>query len=339
MERRALLEHVLHRREARDRARGERPNRPGRDRVDANRLLAEIPGEVPHRRVERRLRDAHHVVVRHGPHATEVRHRHDRPAPARLHERLCASRAGDEGVGADVDGQPEPVARRIDEPALEILRRRERDGVDEDVEAAAECLGRLGEHALEVGVRADVAGGDELGSTVAARSRTAFSMRSPWYVNASSRPPRRAARRSPTRSSACSRRRAPALACPRTCPAIENDPTSAGTVADAGVRPRRVHLPPAGGPSVPAREVPRSSARRRSASRASRCRTRRRGLGADAANAPRGLGRPRSRRPAGAARGARAGPAVVARARRAVPRARPARRSRPRTPRSKTASR
>ena len=46
MERGALLDDRLHRREAGDRARGERAHRAGRDRVDADVLLAEVPGEV-----------------------------------------------------------------------------------------------------------------------------------------------------------------------------------------------------------------------------------------------------------------------------------------------------
>ena len=51
---------------------------------------------------------------------------------------------------------------RVDEAALEILRGGERDGVDEQVEAAAERLAGLGEDAGDVVVRAHVALGDEL---------------------------------------------------------------------------------------------------------------------------------------------------------------------------------
>ena len=162
MERRALLEHLLHRREAGDRAGGEGAHRPRRDGVDANAALAEVPGEVAHARVQGRLGDAHHVVVRHGADTAEVGHRHHRATAARLHQRLCSLRAGDERVRGDVDGHPEAVARRVDEAALEILRGRERDGVDEQVEAAAERLTGLGEDARNIVVRAHVALGDEL---------------------------------------------------------------------------------------------------------------------------------------------------------------------------------
>jgi hypothetical protein len=126
--------------------------------------------------------------VRHGALAAEVGHRHDRAAAARLHQRLGRARARDERVRADVDGHPEAVARRVDEAALEVLRGCEGDRVDEDVEPAAERLRDLAKDAREVVVGADVALRDERLSTVAARSRTFFSMRSPWYVNATLAP-------------------------------------------------------------------------------------------------------------------------------------------------------
>ena len=70
-------------------------------------------------------------------------------------------RARDEGVRADVDGHPEAVARRVDEPALEILGSGKRDGVDEDVEPSAKRVANLREHAREVVVGTHVALGDE----------------------------------------------------------------------------------------------------------------------------------------------------------------------------------
>ena len=99
--------------------------------------------------------------MRHRALAAEVRHRDDRAAAAGLHERLRRPRAGHERVRADVDRQPEAVARRVREPALEILGRGERDGVDEEVETAVERLGHLREDARHVVVGAHVALGDE----------------------------------------------------------------------------------------------------------------------------------------------------------------------------------
>ena len=101
--------------------------------------------------------------MRHGALAAEVRHRHDRAAAGLLHQRLGRARARDERVRADVEREPEAVARRVGEAALEILGGRERDRVDEDVELAAERLADLGEDARDVVVRADVARGDERG--------------------------------------------------------------------------------------------------------------------------------------------------------------------------------
>src|SRR5439155_1164218 len=161
MERRALLDDRLHRREACDRAGRQRPHRPGRDGVDADVLLPQVPREVLHRGVERGLCDAHHVVVRYRALAAEVRHRQDRAAAAGLHERLGQARAGDEGVSRDVERQPETVARRVGEAALKILGGGERDRVHEQVEATVERLANLAEDALEVPVGADIALGDE----------------------------------------------------------------------------------------------------------------------------------------------------------------------------------
>ena len=51
--------------EVADAGRGQRLDRAGRDGVDADVLDAEIGGEIAHGRFERRLGDAHDVVMRH----------------------------------------------------------------------------------------------------------------------------------------------------------------------------------------------------------------------------------------------------------------------------------
>ena len=181
-------------------------------------FCAEVPGEVAHGRVERRLRDAHHVVVRHGALAAEVGHRQDRAAAARLHQRLGRARAGDERVGAHVERHPEAVARRVGEAALEILGGGERDRVDEQVELAAERLADLARRRARRRRRSGRRTRSRAGSTTdSASSRTFFSIRSPWNVNASSRalvgePLRDRPRdRAPVRDAQHERR-----ACPRT---------------------------------------------------------------------------------------------------------------------------
>ena len=64
-------------------------------------------------------------VAWHGALAAEIRHRHDRSAAGLLHQRLGRARARDERVGADVDRLPKAIARRVGEPAFEILGVRE----------------------------------------------------------------------------------------------------------------------------------------------------------------------------------------------------------------------
>src|SRR3546814_3823818 len=51
---------------------GQRLDRPGRDRVHADVLVAEIGGEVAHARFQCRLGDAHDVVVRSEEHTSEL---------------------------------------------------------------------------------------------------------------------------------------------------------------------------------------------------------------------------------------------------------------------------
>ena len=66
--------------EAADARRGERPDRAGADRVDADPVRAEVRREIAHRRLERGLRHAHHVVVRDDLLGPVVGERQDRRA-------------------------------------------------------------------------------------------------------------------------------------------------------------------------------------------------------------------------------------------------------------------
>jgi hypothetical protein len=99
--------------------------------------------------------------VRHRALAAEVGHRHNRPTFARFHQRLGELAARDERVRADVERHPEPVARRIREAALQILRCRIRHRVHQQIEPTVERLPHLREDALEVGVGTHVALGHE----------------------------------------------------------------------------------------------------------------------------------------------------------------------------------
>ena len=139
-QRRLLAHHAEDRREAADAGGRQRLHRPGGDRVDANVLGTEIRGEIAHRRFERGLRDAHHVVVREHAIAAEERQRQHAAAAARRHQRLRAARQRDQRVGADVERLLESVARGIHEPAGDLFARRERGAVHDEVEPAVRLL-------------------------------------------------------------------------------------------------------------------------------------------------------------------------------------------------------
>ena len=95
--------------------------------------------------------------MRHGALAAEIRHRQDRAAATRFHQRLRGAGARHERVRADVEREPEAIARRIREPSFEILGRGKGDGVHEQVETAIESLSDLAKDPRHVLVRADVA--------------------------------------------------------------------------------------------------------------------------------------------------------------------------------------
>src|SRR5207244_12053379 len=61
------------------------------NRVHADVVGAEARGEIAHRRLEARLREPHHVVVRHRAHGAEVRERDDRSRADRKSTRLNSS--------------------------------------------------------------------------------------------------------------------------------------------------------------------------------------------------------------------------------------------------------
>jgi hypothetical protein len=65
----------------------------------------------------------------------EVRHRHDRATATGLHVRLGLARHRHQRVGGDVEGQPEVLALGLDEALLQVVRLREGDRVDEEIEA------------------------------------------------------------------------------------------------------------------------------------------------------------------------------------------------------------
>ena len=79
------------------------------------------------------------------------------PPPAASISGSAEPGARDQRIGGHVEREPETVARRVREAALEVAGVREGDRVDEQVELAAERLGDLARRPVEVLVGADVA--------------------------------------------------------------------------------------------------------------------------------------------------------------------------------------
>ena len=140
---------------------GEGAQRAGGDGVDADAGGAEVGGEVAHAGLERRLGHAHDVVVRDDLLGAVVGHRHQRPAPGG-EQRLGGARQGDQRVGADVEGELEALARRLDEASLQVLARGEGERVDDGVEAVAPALRQRGEDGRDLRVVGDVARQDQV---------------------------------------------------------------------------------------------------------------------------------------------------------------------------------
>ena len=139
----------------------ERLDRAGRDRVDADVLLAQVLGEIAHARFERRLGHAHDVVVRHHLFRAVIGQRQQ--AAAVRHQLLGALGHGGERVAGDVHGHREIVGRGVDVAPLELLLVGEGDGVDDEIEVAPDRAelgeggverGRLGHVAVDQGRRA-----------------------------------------------------------------------------------------------------------------------------------------------------------------------------------------
>ena len=132
---------------------GARRERSGRDRVDANALRAELGRDVADRAFERRLGDAHDVVVLHHHLAAVIGHREQRAALA--HQRLGQMRHADEGPARHVHGGEKTLPRHVDDAPLQRLLGREGDRMHDEIELAP-ILGDALEHRLHLAGRAHV---------------------------------------------------------------------------------------------------------------------------------------------------------------------------------------
>ncbi len=138
---------------------GERLDRTGRDRVDANLRGAEIGGEILHARLQRSLRHAHDVVMRHPLLGAVIGQRQHGAAIG--HQLLGALGDGGEGVAGDQQRLGEVRFGRLDIAARQLVLVGEGDAVDDEVELAPELLD-LGEDGVDRGGIGDVAMADDM---------------------------------------------------------------------------------------------------------------------------------------------------------------------------------
>ncbi len=132
---RGVVRHVLvdPARPAHGRAR-KGPHRPRRQRVDPDALGPQVVGEIAHRRLQRRLGDAHDVVVRHDPLRAEIGHGDDRAAP--LHQRQHPPGHVHQRIAGDVERLQEVRPRGVGEAALKLVLVGKGDGVDQEIHMA-----------------------------------------------------------------------------------------------------------------------------------------------------------------------------------------------------------
>src|ERR1043165_2943436 len=127
--------------------------RPGRDRMHADALGAELGRDVANGGFERRFGDAHDVVVLHHHLAAVIGHGEQRAAFA--HQRLRQVRHADEGPARDVHGGEKPFLRHVDDTAAERVLRREGDRVHDEIQFAPLLLDRL-KHRLHLSRNAGI---------------------------------------------------------------------------------------------------------------------------------------------------------------------------------------
>ncbi len=97
-------------------------------------LRAEVDGQIVHAGFERRLGDAHDVVVRHHLLGAVIGQRQHRAAIG--HQLLGALGDRGERIDRDVHRLGEVVARRVDVAAGQLVLVGEADGVDDEVDLA-----------------------------------------------------------------------------------------------------------------------------------------------------------------------------------------------------------
>ena len=139
---------------------GQRPDRPGRDRIDADGARTEVHRQIAHRRFQRRLGRTHGVVVRHRALAAVIGQGQHRAAVR--HQRSRALRRLGEGEARDQHGAQKIVAGGVGVAAGELRLVGEGHGVDEEIERPPGPL-ELGENGIDRGDVLDVARQHQIG--------------------------------------------------------------------------------------------------------------------------------------------------------------------------------
>src|SRR5580704_4090918 len=133
----------------------ERADRSRGDCVDTNALRAEIDRKITNRRLERRLGDAHGVVIRHGARSTIVGERHHGAASWHKHR----SALGDLGEGKTGNHHrtQKIFARRVGVTPLQLVLVGKGDGMHDKVERAP-LLAEARKYAIDGRYVLDIAG-------------------------------------------------------------------------------------------------------------------------------------------------------------------------------------
>src|SRR5205807_10033386 len=110
----------------------------GGNGVHADLPLSEIVGQIAHCALKSGFGNAHDVVVRHNLFRSVVSHGQD--AAAIFHQRNRGAGDSDQRVDADVVGDTESFARRVDEFSLQFVGRSERHAVYEGMQLSVTLL-------------------------------------------------------------------------------------------------------------------------------------------------------------------------------------------------------
>src|SRR5690606_20161172 len=105
--------------EVADTGSGQRAHRPSRDRIDADAVGPEVGGEIAHARLERRLGDAHDIIVRH--YALGAVIGEGEKAPALGHQLRGTAADIRERIAGDAHRPQKVLAGGVGIPALELI--------------------------------------------------------------------------------------------------------------------------------------------------------------------------------------------------------------------------